>query len=424
METSLTNPAPVATTKPLPYKKILLFWGVFMTAILPVIFFISSLKDTDADITRIAHLSLIKERIDDATRRGVNIPLPVNALTLSFGDVKMWYQWRAGKDLFLALGIEFLKDPGTGEMYHYFIRPDTKEYEVVAILTDSQYANFKVGDKPAYSLGSSRWNMLVMSSGKNKWELVSSVLKNAQNVDLSNEAKRKQIGWEAQKSCKEILNKQEDAPSGKYVIEFQGQLLTAYCDMKTSGGWWTLFYANNWHPNSEIKMSYAEMRGKVKTTALPKIAEYDNPNLAWLLDYGYFVDLGAKEILIRNRTGDPTKWVKFSFSTSEVLNWALSDRVLGRTNKGCQNIPGENTWDIINQDGKIKYEKLKSIMTNKGTSWGVSHENFWCNDFIGNANPHIAFYGANDNKDGWRTRGTDGVGGAWWGENEYRYFIR
>jgi len=65
---------------------------------------------------------------------------------------------------------------------------------------------------------------------------VSSVLKNAQNVDLSNEAKRKQIGWEAQKSCKEILNKQEDAPSGKYVIEFQGQLLTAYCDMKTSGG--------------------------------------------------------------------------------------------------------------------------------------------------------------------------------------------
>jgi len=27
-------------------------------------------------------------------------------------------------------------------------------------------------------------------------------------------------------------------------------------------------------------MSYAEMRGKVKTTALPKIAEYDNPNLA------------------------------------------------------------------------------------------------------------------------------------------------
>lgn len=63
-------------------------------------------------------------------------------------------------------------------------------------------------------------------------------------------------------------------------------------------------------------------------------------------------------------------------------------------------------------------------MTNKGTSWGVSHENHWCNDFIGNANPHIGFYSANDNQDGGRTRGTDGVGGAWGGENEYRYFIR
>ena len=60
-----------------------------MAAILPVIFFISSVKDTDADITRIAHVSLMKERIDDAMRRGVNIPLPINALTLSFGDVKM-----------------------------------------------------------------------------------------------------------------------------------------------------------------------------------------------------------------------------------------------------------------------------------------------------------------------------------------------
>jgi hypothetical protein len=65
---------------------------VFLAAILPVVFFISSLKDTDADITRIAHLSLTKERIDDAMRRGVNIPLPVNALELSFGDIKMGYQ--------------------------------------------------------------------------------------------------------------------------------------------------------------------------------------------------------------------------------------------------------------------------------------------------------------------------------------------
>ncbi len=69
-------------------------------------------------------------------------------------------------------------------MYHYFIRPDTKEYEIVALLTDNIYSNYRVGDRPAYSLGSSKGHMLVMNSGKNKGELVSSILKNSQKVNL------------------------------------------------------------------------------------------------------------------------------------------------------------------------------------------------------------------------------------------------
>jgi hypothetical protein len=38
-------------------------------------------------------------------------------------------------------------------------------------------------------------------------------------------------------------------------------------------------------------------------------------------------------MLIKNRTGDPTKWVKFSFSAPNLLNWALGDKVLGKLNK-------------------------------------------------------------------------------------------
>ena len=52
-----------------------------------------------------------------------------------------------------------------------------------------------------------------MNSGKNKGQLVSSVLQNAQKVDLGNEQKRNQIGWQAQKSCREILEKQHDSTS-------------------------------------------------------------------------------------------------------------------------------------------------------------------------------------------------------------------
>ena len=424
MEAIPTSPAITPSKNILPYKKILLFWGVFIAAILPVIFFITSLRSTDADITRIAHLSLTNERIEDALRRGINIPLPTNGLEMSYDELKMWYQWRAGKDLFLALWVEFLKDPETWEMYHYFIRPETKEYEIVALLNDKLYSNFKVWEKPAYSLGSSKWHMLVMNSGKNKGELVSSVLKNAQKVNLWDKAKRDQIGWRAEKNCQDILSKQPNSSSGRYVIEMNEWLSTVYCDMKTAGWGWTLFYANNGHPSSEIKMSYREMRDEFKAWKTTQLSEYDNPNLSGLLNYNYFTDLGAKEVLMRNRTGDPTKWVQFSFSTSGSLSWALGDRVLWKSNKWCSTIPGAGTMSIINQDGKIKYDNLTAIMNHKGTSWWVSHENYWCNEYVGNANPHLAFYSAGDAQDSGRTRGTDGVWGAWGWENEYRYFIR
>ena len=82
-ELAPTIPAAVPE-KHLPYKKILLFSALFFVAILPVIFFVSSLKNTDADITRIADLSIAKEKIDDALKRGVTIPLPTNALDVSF----------------------------------------------------------------------------------------------------------------------------------------------------------------------------------------------------------------------------------------------------------------------------------------------------------------------------------------------------
>lgn len=69
-------------------------------------------------------------------------------------------------------------------------------------------------------------------------------------------------------------------------------------------------------------MSYVEMRDALKENIFD-ISNYDDQYLAGLLPFRHFTGLGAKEILIRNRTGEPGKWVKFTFGTSRTLDWAL-----------------------------------------------------------------------------------------------------
>ena len=98
--------------------------------------------------------------------------------------------------------------------------------------------------------------------------------------------------------------------------------------MQTDGGAWTLFYANNGHEDSPIQKSYVQMRETISTEPVVDLGTYNEPNLAGLLDYSHFIALGSKEVLIKNRVGDPKKWVKFSFSTARALEWALGPDVL------------------------------------------------------------------------------------------------
>ena len=104
------NPLP-----PLPpvYKKIFLFTVLFFVILIPIIFFLSGIRgnragdifssDTtpnntissetniiieDPDSIRVTHIKLIKDKIADALKRKVDIPLPENALDVTFGEKK------------------------------------------------------------------------------------------------------------------------------------------------------------------------------------------------------------------------------------------------------------------------------------------------------------------------------------------------
>ena len=71
--------------------------------------------------------------------------------------------------------------------------------------------------------------------------------------------------------------------------------------MQTDGGGWTLFYVNNGHEDSPVQKSYVQMRETMSTEPVLDLSIYDEPNLAGLLDYSHFMNLGAKDILIKNR---------------------------------------------------------------------------------------------------------------------------
>lgn len=376
------------------------------------------------DQIRIRHLNLIKQYLQVALQRWVELPLPEDTLEITFGDIPLGFKGRMPSALYDAIGLNILLDPKTGESYFYALSPDKKTFEIMAFLDSGDFSRTTFWNRPIYSAWTATSELFLVDASNTP--LVMKKLK-PWKLDISDMDVRKSIGFETLKSCLDIYNINNpiiQRRSGVYNIDVNGKKTEVFCDMQTDGGGWTLFYANNGHPDSIIKKSYVEMRDTLETQPLDALSKYDDPNLAGLLNYHHFTTSGSTKILIRNRVGDVKRWVKFSFSTSRALEWALGPDVLWNTEEGCLQLPRRATWSIVNNDKKILYDNLTQMMNYRGTSWGVSHEKFNCNTIEGNLNPFMAFYLANRDDAANRTRSNDAIWGTWWGDNEYRYFIR
>lgn len=396
------------------------------------------------DSVRLTDMKKIESGLHLSLAKTSQLPLPDNFVNITVSGAVKNYQWLASSWVLSNIWVHgWSIDPVTQEFYIYSVGAKKQKYQILSFFEQDKYTylNNNVFTENQNKYPKLRWEKLWIILNKKDFSALTNdidildplgenyiYLNGNKKIVLTDE--NKNLLAYPHRSCKSILESWIWDADWIYTIKYKDHSLNVYCDMTSVWWWWTLFYANNWNPESPIKKSYTQMRDEViwQDNFLYDLSDYNYENLVWVLDYSIFSNNWSHEILTSNRDylKSEWKWLYAKFDSWESLNWVLWNDILWSQYEElwhCIEIP--NWWTISLTDSQWDSALDNHYILNHW--WqviGISSESYNCNWYTQDKFKFAMFYTAQSNWDEFRTRFWNSIWWEWRSDNQYRYFIR